>query len=358
MPSESVQAQVLRQAVEELFAAAGASHDTATLIAAHLVEANLRGHDSHGVGVVPMYLDSLQAGGMVLDQELKLVADLGGMTILDAGRGPGQVTGHQAMQLGIERAKAQGSAIIGLRNSHHLGRIGHWAEQCAAAGLVSIHFVNVVAGAIVAPFGGTKARLGTNPFAAGFPRTGADPVIVDFATSRLAMGKVRVYRNQGRTLPDNALLTADGVPTNDPNELFTTPPGVLVPFGDHKGWGLALACELLGAALLGGETQHDASSDPAVINSMLSILVSPERIGTLEAFGGEMAQVLAWVQSENAEQPGRVLLPGQPELAMRQQRLDEGIPIDPATLQQIAAAADTFGLQGLVFHQLAERSRA
>lgn len=348
-----VEPDVLRRAVVELFAAAGATAENAVLIAEHLVEANLRGHDSHGVGVVPLYLRSIAAGGMVLNQTLKPVADRGGMVIFDAGRGAGQVMGHRAMEAGIELAQAQGSAIVGLRNSHHLGRIGHWAEQCAAAGLVSVHFVNVVAGPIVAPFGGTKARLGTNPFAAGFPRAGAEPVVVDFATSRLAMGKIRVYRNQGKVLPDNALLTADGLPTNDPNDLFADTPGVLVPFGEHKGWGLALACELLGAALLGGETQHDGASDPAVINSMLSILMSPERIGTLDAFGAEMAQVLAWVQSENAEKPGQVLLPGQPEQAVRRQRIDEGIPIDPTTLSQIADAASESGLKGLIFQNLA-----
>ncbi|MBO9589133.1 malate/lactate/ureidoglycolate dehydrogenase [Devosia sp.] len=348
-----VEPELLRRAVVELFEVAGATAENARLIAGHLIEANLRGHDSHGVGVVPLYLKSISAGGMVLNQTLKPVVDSGGMVIFDAGRGVGQVMGHRAMEAGIELAQAQGSAIVGLRNSHHLGRIGHWAEQCAAAGLVSIHFVNVVAGPIVAPFGGTKARLGTNPFAAGFPRAGAEPVVVDFATSRLAMGKIRVYRNQGKKLPDNALLTADGLPTNNPDDLFAEPPGVLVPFGEHKGWGLALACELLGAALLGGETQHDGASDPAVINSMLSILVSPERIGTLDVFGSEMAQVLAWVQSENAEKPGQVLLPGQPEQAVRRQRMDEGIPIDPTTLGQIVEAASESGLKGLIFQNLA-----
>lgn len=354
MEALPVELDALRRAVVELFLAVGASAETARLIAEHLVEANLRGHDSHGVGVVPLYLQSIATGGMVLDQQLRLVADTGGMMIFDAGHGPGQVMGHRAMMAGIERAQADGSAIVGLRNSHHIGRIGHWAEQCAAAGLVSIHFVNVVAGAIVAPFGGTKARLGTNPFAAGFPRVGAEPVIVDFATSRLAMGKVRVYRNQGKTLPDGVVLRGDGQPTNDPNDLFADPPGVLLPFGEHKGSGLALACELLGAALLGGDTQHDGVRAPGVINSMLSIIVSPERIGTGDAFGSEMAQVLAWVQSENAEHPGQVLLPGQPEQAMRRHRLDEGIPLDPATLSQIAAAATEAGLSGLAFHRLAE----
>ncbi|MCZ4345561.1 malate/lactate/ureidoglycolate dehydrogenase [Devosia neptuniae] len=339
-----VEPTLLARSVSELFVAAGAEQSAADLIASHLIEANLRGHDSHGVSVIPMYLASLKAGGMVLGQQLRVVSDLGGMMIVDGGRGPGQVMGHEAMRLGIERAQESGSAIVGLRNSHHLGRIGHWAEQCAAAGLVSIHFVNVVAGPFVAPYGGTRARLGTNPFAAGFPREGEAPVIVDFATSRLAAGKIRVYRNQGRSLPDNALLDAKGTPTNDPNALFDKPPGVLLPFGEHKGWGLALACELLGAALLGGATQHDASADPVVINSMLSILVAPERLGTADAFGSEMEQVLSWVLSENRDGPGAVLLPGDPELAMRLQRVAEGIPLDRATLQQIVEAGKSIGL--------------
>lgn len=347
-----VASEALHGAVVELFVAVGASNGSALLIADHLVEANLRGHDSHGVGVVPLYLRSIKAGGMNLAQSLRLVTEAGGMMIFDAGHGPGQVMGHQAMEAGIGHAQAHGSAIIGLRNSHHLGRIGHWAEQCAAAGLVSIHFVNVVAGPLVAPFGGKKARLGTNPFAVAFPRVGEEPVVVDFATSRLAMGKVRVYRNMGKTLPDDALLTAQGDKTNDPNELFGDPPGVLVAFGEHKGWGLALACELLGAALLGGETQHDASSGPAVINSMLSILVSPERMGTQDAFGHEMSQVLAWVQSENSERPGGVLLPGELEQATRRERLNLGIPVDTATLGQIASAASDAGLKGLAFQSL------
>ncbi len=190
-----------------VFRAAGSELREAQLIAEHLVEANLRGHDSHGVGVVPMYINGVRSGGMVMNQSLKVAVDTGAMLICDAGQGAGQVMAHDAMALGIARAKDEGSAIVSLRNSHHIGRIGHWAEQCAAAGVVSIHFVNVVAGAIVAPFGGTQSRLGTNPFAAAFPRDGAPPVVVDFATSKLAAGKVRVAHNKGVELPPGACST-------------------------------------------------------------------------------------------------------------------------------------------------------
>lgn len=335
----------LQASTMNVFRAAGSELREAQLIAEHLVEANLRGHDFHGVGVVPMYIGGARSGGMVMNQSLKVAVDTGAMLICDAGQGAGQVMAHDAMALGIARAKDEGSAIVSLRNSHHIGRIGHWAEQCAAAGMVSIHFVNVVAGAIVAPFGGTRARLGTNPFAAGFPRAGAPPVVVDFATSKLAAGKVRVAHNKGVELPPGALLDNQGRPTIDPGALFETPAGSLTTFGEHKGWGLMLACELLGAAMVGAPTQHHAQGNGAVINSMFSVIVSPERLGTAGPFAAELESVLGWVLSEN-ETGGGVKLPGTPELETRAKRIAEGVPIDAATLDQLEAAARDAGLKG------------
>lgn len=338
VPWEQLQASTIA-----MFRAAGSDVREAQLIAEHLVEANLRGHDSHGVGVVPMYLRSRRFKGLVLNQKLNVAIDTGAMLICDAGLGAGQVMAHDAMVLGIERAKDEGSAIVSLRNSHHIGRIGHWAEQCAAAGMVSLHFVNVVAGAIVAPFGGTRARLGTNPFAAAFPRDGLPPVVVDFATSTLASGKVRVAHNKGVAIPPGALLDSDGNPTTDPAKLFENPPGALTTFGEHKGWGMMLACELLGAALVGAPTQHVGPGTGTVINSMFSVIVSPERLGTAGLFAEELEAVLGWVTSE-----GSVLLPGQPELASKQERTASGIPIDAATLDQLEAAAHDVGLSGFL----------
>lgn len=335
----------LEAATSAIFLGLGSAPREADLIARHLVEANLQGHDSHGVGVVPMYVRAAKNGGMVVNQTLSVALDTGGMLICDGGRGAGQVMAHDAMDLGIARASETGSAIVSLRDSHHIGRIGHWAEQCAAAGMVSIHFANVAAGAFVAPFGGTKARLGTNPFCAGFPQAGQEPVIVDFATSRLAAGKIRVAANKGHALPEGALLDAEGRPTTDPNALSGDRPGALVPFGEHKGFGLALACELLGAALVGGRTQHNADADGSVLNSMLSIIVAPSVLGTQAAFGSELAGVLDWVLSENdASGETRVKLPGTPERATRAERRANGIPVDETTLAQIVAIAAELGV--------------
>ena len=336
----------LNEIVRTIFLAAGSSEREAALVADHLVEANLKGHDSHGVGMIPAYIDNARTGVLTLNQSLSVVLDSGPLVICDGRVGLGQAMAHEAIAIGIERAHATGACILGLRNSHHIGRIGHWAEQCTAAGLVSIHFVNVVSDPSVAPFGGTQARVGTNPFAVGVPRAQEPPVIVDFATSRLAMGKVRVAFNKGESVPPGTLLDAGGQPTEDPAVMFAEPSGALLPFGEHKGWGLSLACELLGAALIGGKTQSGPKQSNAIINSMLSVLVSPERLGTQAGFEQEMQAFVTWAQS-GATQAKQVLLPGDPERRVKEQRERDGIPIDQTTWNQIVAAAESVGVTDL-----------
>jgi uncharacterized oxidoreductase len=331
---------VLRRFVSDIFVKAGSAPREAQLVAEQLVEANLAGHDSHGVGSIPEYIRNVRAGGLPLNQALSVVLEAGPLLVCDGNGGLGQVMGHDAMAGAIRVAERQGACILGLRNSHHLGRIGHWATQCAAAGLVSIHFVNVISAPRVAPFGGTAARIGTNPFAVGIPRHGERPILIDFATSKFAVGKVRVAMNAGKALPEGVLLTPDGQPTTDPAYLFGSPRGVLLPFGEHKGWGLGLACELLGAALTGGKTQTGPKSREAVINSMLSIIVSPERLGTQDSYFAEIARFTAWARSgENRD----VLLPGDVEAATRAERVAGGVPIDAKSWSDIVAAAADVG---------------
>jgi uncharacterized oxidoreductase len=336
-----IESEALRAYVEATFVRAGSSEREATLIAEQLVGANLAGHDSHGVGSLPVYLRNVGDGELPLNQEMEVVLDSGPLLLCDGNGGAGQVMGHDAMERGIARANELGACVVGLRNSHHLGRIGHWAEQCARTGLVSVHFVNVISTPSVAPFGGMAARLGTNPFAIGIPRGGQRPIIVDFATSKLAVGKVRVAMNSGKALPEGALLTPDGQPTTDPAVLFGTPKGVLLPFGEHKGWGLGLACELLGAALTGGHTQSGPKRRNAVINNMMSILISPQRLGTEGSYFEEIDRFIAWALSDSNRD---TLVPGDPEERNRNDRLANGIPIDRKSWADIVAAAAPFGV--------------
>lgn len=183
------------------------------------------------------------------------------------------------MQLGIEKAKQHGMAAIALRNAHHVGRIGYWAEQCAAAGLISIHFVSVIGDPMVAPFRGKDSRFGTNPLCVVFPRAGHPPLLLDYATSAIAFGKTRVARHKGEAVAPGCLIDAEGRPTTDPAVMQTSPLGALLTFAQHKGYAPATLCEVLGGALSGGQTTHQESlqtSVDAIFNCMTTVILRPD----------------------------------------------------------------------------------
>jgi uncharacterized oxidoreductase len=336
----------LQRAVRLVVVGFGSDDDEVDAVAGNLIDANLSGHDSHGIGMLPRYADAFLEGGLTPNQHVKTLLDGGSMLRLDGQAGFGQVIGAEAMALGIARAHENGCCIVALGNSHHLGRIGAWAEQAAAAGLVSMHFVNVIARAIVAPYGGADARFGTNPFCAGVPLAGRDPVILDFATSVIAQGKTRVAMNQGELVAPDCLIDDQGRPTREPRFTVVPPFGALLAFGGHKGSGLAMMCELLGGALAAGMTQRDGdASRKRVLNGMLSVLIDPQAIADREAFEAEALAFLGWAQaSPPREGFGPVLVPGDPERAMRARRTAEGVPVDRATWAEILAAAARLGV--------------
>jgi len=355
----TVKADSLINVVRSIVKAGGSADREADLVATNLVEANLKGHDSHGVGMVPRYIDAMQQGGLKVNQHVSVVMDGGAMLTLDGNAGYGQVIGFEAMELGAERAKRNGVCVVGLSNSHHIGRIGHWAEQCIAHGLVSIHFVNVLARPIVAPFGGRDARHGTNPFCVGIPRAGKDPIVLDFATSKIAQGKTRVAYNKGEQLAPNIIIDDHGNPATDPRFTVIEPSGAILPFGEHKGSGLALICELLGGALSGGKTLSDKTwrkSDGSrkVLNGMFSILIDPDKMGTGENLAREMESFVAWhTASPPAAGVDQVKIAGEPEREWKKQRLAEGVPVDPTTWQEIVAAGAKVGLDNSAIEKLA-----
>lgn len=369
MQDITVNAADLTQRVQQVLQAAGSSATEAQQVAANLVLANLSGHDSHGVGMLPRYVDAVLEGGLIPNASVKTLMDIGTLLSLDGQHGYGQVIGVQAMELGIARAKQHGSCIMTLANSHHLARIGHFAEMATAEGLVSLHFVNVISRPVVAPWGGGDGRFGTNPCcigipltasraalpAEGAPATSADPAafdtgrtdfILDFATSRVAQGKMRVAHNKGQQVTPGLLIDAQGSPTTDPGVVVVPQGGAglfgaLMSFGEHKGSGLAVACELLGGALSGGPTLHRAAnSSQAVINSMLTVLIDPARLGTQDSFARETSAFIAWVkQSPPGAGFDAVQIAGEPERAARLQRQRDGIAIDAGTWAELGKAA-------------------
>jgi hydroxycarboxylate dehydrogenase B len=344
----------LRTQVAEIIAAAGSADEEARKVADNLVLANLSGHDSHGVGMVPRYVDAVLEGGLHPNAAAKATLDAGSLLSFDGQRGYGQVVGEQATTAGIARARELGSCVLALANAHHLGRIGHFAEMAVAQGLVAIHFVNVLSRPVVAPWGGADGRYGTNPCCIGVPMQGRDPFVLDFATSRVAQGKMRVAYNEGRQVEAGLLIDERGHPTTNPGVVVVpqgqpdvATPGVgmfgaLLPFGDHKGYGLAVACELLGGALTGSGTWHrPADTSRAVVNGMLTILIDPQRLGTADRFQQEALAFVDWLKQSPAA-PGAegVLLAGEPERAARADRERAGIAIDDTTWGEIVAARE------------------
>ena len=328
-------------------AAGGSVEGEAILVADHLVEANLTGHDSHGVGLLPIYIENLRAGRLVPNRHAELVSARGAVLVIEGGRGYGQVIGHEAMQLGIARAQDQGVALLAIRNSFHLGRIGHWAEQCARGGLASIHFVNVIDHApLQAPYGGAEARVSTNPFCAALPGDDGPAVLLDMATSKIAIGKARVARNKGVPVPEDSLLDAAGRPTRDAAVMFQEPRGALIAMGEHKGSGLAIVCELLAGALTGGWTIQPAHPQAGgIINNMLSVIIDPDAFGDRRQLQGEIGALIGYVKSAPPRAGfDQVLVPGEPERRRRAERLAHGIEVDERTWAEILGAARTLEL--------------
>ena len=350
-----LEAAALREVVQAIVARGGSERLEAELVAYNLVLANMSGHDSHGVGMLPRYVDSLLDGGLAVNRHVRVELDSGSLLRLDGGSGYGQVVGREAMELGIARASEDGVCVVALANAHHLGRIGHWAEQCLGHGLISLHFVNVVARPIVAPFGGLDARTGTNPVCIGIPRRGQEPIVLDFATSRIAQGKTRVAHNRGQPLPPDTILDDRGQPTTDPRYTVVPPFGAILPFGEHKGFGLSLVAELLGGALTGGATcRQRLPGNRAIINGMFSILIDPDRLGTAQHFAAEAEAYLGWLkQSPVPEGSPGILLPGDMERASRVRCAEVGIVVDTTTWAEIVAAGTKLGLTSDELRRLA-----
>jgi len=346
-----LQAQYLITQATTIFVASGSTADEAEKVAANLVMANLSGHDSHGIGMLPRYVDAVLEGGLTPNAQVKTLLDAGSLLSLNGQHGYGQAIGEQAMALGMARAKTHGSCIMALAESHHLGRIGHFAEMAVAQGLVSLHFVNVMTRPVVAAWGGTDGRYGTNPCCIGIPLKDQPPFILDFATSRVAQGKMRVAHNQGKSVLPGLLIDEHGQPTTNPGVVVVPQAngffGALMPFGEHKGYGLAVACELLGGALTGGGTWHHPTvSVRAVYNSMLTILIDPGKLGTQSAMEAEALAFVEWLRkSPSADGVDAVQIAGEPERRARLARERDGIEIDGETWREIVAAGHKVGVR-------------
>ncbi len=357
----TIPADTLRAYVARIFEAAGVAPEEAARTAHHLLGANLTGHDSHGVIRVPRYVQWLREGKVLTGRSITVVLESPTHAVVDGNRGLGQTVAPQAVDLGIAKARAAGLAVVTLRNAGHIGRVGDWAERAAEAGLVSIHFVNVGLGEIVAPFGGVERRFGTNPISIGVPQPPKDgkpspPLLLDLATSVVAEGKVLVASNGGKPIPAGALVTADGRLSSDPADFYgpldgnnrdpANGTGALRAFGDHKGSALAFMCEILAGCLTGSPTARPEDGKRAgIVNGMLSIYLDPAHFGAA-TFAQTAADFAAYVKSTRPMQGiDEVLVPGNPESRTRTLRLRDGVPLQTETWAAIQATGRALGVR-------------
>jgi LDH2 family malate/lactate/ureidoglycolate dehydrogenase len=330
----------LRPFATSVFESVGTPSDLAAFVADSLVDANLAGHDSHGVLRLPGYCGSLRAGDIIPSARCRLVKRDRATAIVDGALGWGQPAMHLAAETVIELARDCGLGAVAVRNCYHVGRVTPYVETVARAGMIGIAMSN--AGPGVAPFGSRQRVLGTNPFAWSMPIGGDGEVLsFDIATAAIAEGKLRVARANGKQVDDNMLVDAEGKPTNNPNDFFSG--GAILPFGGHKGNGISILAQMLGRALAGMDTT--GFDGPRGANGPIIIAIDPTCFTTLEEFGSEVAAQAALItRSAPAEGFDQVLLPGEVERRTALDRGTNGIPIPDTTWAELAQLANSLGI--------------
>lgn len=344
----------LRQVGYQIFEAVGCSEADARIVADHLVESSLYGHDSHGFLRFYEYPTQVERCGWNPAGVPRIIDERPCTAVVDGDGAMGQVGGKFATEVAIRKAREHGIATVTLRNSAHVCRAGAYPLMAAEENMVAIMFVNGGRlGCQVVPHGGLDPKMCTNPISFAAPRRDARPILVDMATSMVADGKIRVARNAGRDVPDGWLIDHEGEPTNDPN-VFTERRGSLLPLGgaaQHKGYCLNFIVELLGGAV-GGQGVADGATYLAS-NGVLITVYSIEHFTDLQTYYDEVEILVNNVMSSRVDpQYGEILLPGDPEYRSAEQRGRDGIPIDDVTWSEIIKCGETLGLDSTKWHQM------
>jgi LDH2 family malate/lactate/ureidoglycolate dehydrogenase len=332
--------EALERVCVELLGAVGTPGDLALVVAEGLRDANLAGHDSHGLVRLPQYLERARTGKIEPAARAEVARRRGATACVSARRGWGQPAARLAARTAAEIAGELGVGAVALQDSPHVGRMADYVELIAAEGQLGMTVTNATPN--VAPFGGRDRRLGTDPIAFAIPRPGArPPILVDFATSVRAEGKVRVARAAGRTVPPGTLIDREGRPSNDPEDYYAG--GALLPAEGHKGYGLAVAIEALGGILSGmGAAMLPTYGEG---NGMFVLALEIEAFISVERFMSQVEEMARTLESApTAAGVDQVLLPGEPELRTAERRRREGVPIAEATWNEVGEIARELGV--------------
>ncbi|MFB6722472.1 Ldh family oxidoreductase [Kribbella sp. NPDC056345] len=334
----------LEATVSAVFSAVGFEPGDAVSIAVALVEADLRGVSSHGIMLVPMYVDRLNAGGVTRERELDIVSDAGAALVADARGGMGQLSSPQAMGQAIERAGRYGIGLVSVRNAHHFGAASRWAMQAAQAGCLGIAMSNTTP-LMPAP-GGAERLVGNNPLAIAVPTASGAEIVLDMALSAVALGKIRLAASAGQPIPDTWATDPSGIPTTDPEEAVL---GMLLPAAGHKGFGLALMIDVLTGVLSGGgwgDQVRPLYREPDRPNDCahLFLAIDPELLGGADSFRHRASGLAARVRG-SATAPGvdRLYLPGEIEAERAAHQRRHGVLIERSGLDGLLAAARAVG---------------
>jgi uncharacterized oxidoreductase len=329
--------------VSSIFQTRGVPRDEADQVANSLVDANLAGHDSHGLIRIVQYVKAIEDGQLKPGAKLTVVNETPAVVACDGNWGLGQVQAHRLLDRLMPKAGAVGVAAGTLKHCGHIGRLGEYAERAAAAGFALLSTVNNHGfGRAVAPPGGVEGRIGTNPLCIGAPTRG-EPVVLDIGTSVCAEGKVRVCYNKGTPVPEGWLLDAQGNPTTDPRVLYHEPRGTIRPLGGdqaYKGFGIGLLLDMLVGGLTGGSCSRPEIG-PKSANTVLFVLFASAHFAGVEHFLEEVSTLADNVRScRRAEGVSAITLPGDPERNARLQRRQQGITLDDGTWGQLSALAE------------------
>jgi LDH2 family malate/lactate/ureidoglycolate dehydrogenase len=330
--------------VADLFAAAGVPRAAAATVAGGLVDADLEGLHSHGVMLVDMYVERLRQGSVSTRERASIVSERDGAVVLDAGHALGQLTGHQAMVIAIEKAKRFAAGIVSVRHGFHFGAAGRYALQAADADCIGIAMCNTRP-LMPAPGGGERA-VGNNPIAVAIPSAGDVPIVLDMATSEAAMGKIRMAEKAGEAIPAAWAVTAAGVPTTSPSEAIA---GMLLPMGGAKGFGLSFVIDLLCGLLSQGATGAEVRplyGDLSVPYdcSHLFIAIDVAHFGDPAWFRRHAAAAAERIRAgRRAPGVAQVMTPGEPEWR-RRQRAAGRVTLDPAVVAMLRRYAGDLGV--------------
>jgi uncharacterized oxidoreductase len=336
-------ADVLTAFARNLFVAATVPAEEAAIVSRSLVDANLAGHDSHGVIRITQYLQALNDGILKTGVSLKIHSQTPAVMACDGQWGLGQVQAHRLLDQLVPMARAIGLAAGTLKQCGHVGRLGEYGERVTTQGMALFATVNNHGfGRAVAAPGGTKGVIGTNPICLAVPAGEGPPVVLDIGTSVCAEGKVRVCFNKGAQAPEGWLLDSEGRPTTDPGVLYHEPKGTILPLGGsqaYKGFGLGLLLDMLAGGLSGGPCSRPELGSRSA-NAVVFVLFDPAQFAGADHFRTEITDLAANVRSSPTVSGASITLPGDPERRERERRLREGIALDEGTWAQLSQLAN------------------